>query len=56
MVMWFVLNVDHVCSSYHFLKPAIVVLNIISYSGHFSGIVLWPSTIVYVLGVVGFWC
>jgi hypothetical protein len=37
-----------------FLKSTIVVLNIISYKGHFSGIVLWPSVIVYELGVIGF--
>jgi len=37
-----------------FLKSIIVVLNIVSYSGHFSGTVLWPSVIVYVLGVTGF--
>jgi hypothetical protein len=37
-----------------FLKSNIVVLNIISYRGHFSGIVLWPSVIVYELGAIGF--
>ena len=36
------------------LKSTIVVLNFIRYRGHFSGIVLWPSVIVYELGVVGF--
>ena len=37
-----------------FLKSTIVVLNIISYRGHFSRIVLWPSVTVYELGVSGF--
>jgi len=37
-----------------FLKSTIVVLNIISYRRHFSGIVFWPSVIVYELGVNGF--
>jgi len=37
-----------------FLNSTIVVLNIISYRGRFSGIVLWLSVTVCELGVTGF--
>lgn len=37
-----------------FLKSTIVVLNVLGYRGHFSEIVLWPSVIVYEMGVIGF--